>query len=235
MQGRAVTAGRSAAVIVGIMKASRCLGKKEGRAQRSPVIVRPPVLADTGRCALPICESSPPDRRPAGTLTAGIYATRLFPALGRSGRRLRRLTMFGASTMPERPRRVKTLANIGGPPCAEVSTEGRPRGPGNDMPGHAAHEAQQGGADGRHKAVAATAADETLPDGIRACSGRAFINPFAGLKIFAAPGGRPQLFAGQRTESAAAAGGQGDFPIKGASRAGAILSFIVACGILGAG
>ena len=80
----------------------------------------------------------------------------------------------------------------------KISAGKRLCGPGNNMPGHAAHEAQQGGADGRHKAVAAAAADETLPDGIRACSGRAFI-------------------------------------IKGASRAGAILSFIVACGILGAG
>ena len=108
-------------------------------------------------------------------------------------------------------------------------------GPGNNMPGHAAHEAQQGGADCWHKAVTAAAADETLPDGIRACSARTFIQPCAGLDIFAASGGRPQLFAGQRTESAAAAGGQGNFSKENAVGAGVALCFIIACGILGAG
>lgn len=117
----------------------------------------------------------------------------------------------------------------------KISAGKRLCGPGNNMPGHAAHEAQQGGADCWHKAVTAAAADETLPDGIRACSGRAFIQPCAGLDIFAASGGRPQLFAGQRTESAAAAGGQGNFSKENAVGAGVALCFIIACGILGAG
>lgn len=149
-----------------------------------------------------------------------------FPGIGDVGKALATpLVVWGSPECRRRGARVKILASIGGPPCAEVSTEGRPRGPGNDMPGHAAHEAQQGGADSRHKAVAAAAADEALPDGIRACGGFPFLNPSSGLEVGASSSGRPQFFSRQHTQHAAAAGGQGDFPIKGAFRAGVALRF----------
>ena len=106
---------------------------------------------------------------------------------------------------------------------------------GNNMPGHAAHEAQQGGAERRHKAVAAAATDKTLPEGIGACRGQALITPFAGLEVLAAPSGGAQLFAGQHAQHAAASGGQDDVPMEGTVGTAVALSFMAACGILGGG
>ena len=93
-----------------------------------------------------------------------------FPGSWEAGKALATpLVVWGNPECRRRGACVKTLANIGGPPCTEVGTEGRPRGPGNDMPGHAAHEAQQSGANSRHKSTGAGTADESLPYRVEGC------------------------------------------------------------------
>ena len=159
-----------------------------------------------------------------------------FPGIGDAGKALATPRLIRGS--PECRRQgacVKTSANIGGPPCMKTSAGKGRRVFGNNMPGHAAHEAQQGGAERRHKAVAAAATDKTLPYGIGACRGQALITPFAGLEVLAAFGGSPQLFTGQHAQHAAASGGQDDVPMEGTVGTAVALSFMAACGILGGG
>lgn len=53
------------------------------------------------------------------------------------------------------------------PPCREVPAGNGVRGPVRHMPGHAAHKAQQGGADVRHDAMSAGPADKRLARPVR--------------------------------------------------------------------
>lgn len=107
------------------------------------------------------------------------------------------------------------------PPCREVPAGNGVRGPVRHMPGHAAHEAPQGGAEVRHDAVRAGPADKGLARPVRRFGPCRFL--LAGPEMGAGRGGIPA--AGQGAQPPDAARGQAHRTEKGAVPAGLLLRF----------
>lgn len=105
------------------------------------------------------------------------------------------------------------------PPCAEVPAVNRVRAPVRHTSGHAAHEAQQSGANMRHDAMRAGPADEGLARPVRRFGPRSF--PFGGPEMGARRDGI--LDAGQGAQPPDAARGQAHHMKKGAVPAGLFL------------
>lgn len=90
------------------------------------------------------------------------------------------------------------------PPCREVPAGNGERGPVRHMPGHAAHKAQQGGADVRHDAMSAGPADEGLAQPVR----RSGPDLFPAARLKAVAGLHGVLGAVEHAQRAEAARGQ---------------------------
>ena len=166
------------------------------------------VFTDTGRCALPIWTRT--RRKDSGrgmicrTFSNAFSGACSSPWERRKAFAVRHSLYLGSPDCPNPQPRVKTLRGMAHPPCREVPAGNGVRGPVDDVSGHAAHEAPQGGAERRHDAVRAGPADKRLARPVR----RVFPDLLPAARLKAVAGFHGVLCAVEHAQRAEAARGQ---------------------------
>ena len=141
------------------------------------------VFTDTGRCALPIWTRT--RRKDSGrgmicrTFSNAFSGACSSPWERRKAFAVRHSLYLGSPDCPNPQPRVKTLRGMTHPLCSEVPAVNRERGSVRHTSGHAAHAAQQSGADVRHDAMSAGPADKRLARPVRLPAAR--LKAVAGL------------------------------------------------------